>query len=89
MRINNQKSSSIIQNIACMLPAVFILAMLVFHLALPDKTFSKEEKRYLTQWPAFHIEKVLDGSYETKFEAYFSDQFPFRNFWVNIQEGLN
>jgi hypothetical protein len=29
------------------------------------------------------------GFYETKVEAYFSDQFPWRNFWVRIQKGCN
>ncbi|MEG6521272.1 DHHW family protein [Desulfotomaculum sp. 1211_IL3151] len=72
-----------------MLPFLFILAMFIFHLILPDKTFSKEERRYLAQGPVFETEKVLNGSYGTKVETYFSDQFPFRNFWVHIQEGSN
>lgn len=62
-----------------------ILVMFIFHLALPDKTFSKEERRYLAQWPVFQIETVLNGSYESKVESYFSDQFPFRNVWVHIR----
>ena len=69
-----------------MLSLLFVLAMLILHLVLPNKTFSKEEKRYLAQWPDFHIEKVLTGDYGTKVESYFSDQFPFREFWVHIQE---
>lgn len=87
MRINNKKNCAIIQNIVCILPLLFILAMFILHLVLPDKTFSKEERRYLAQWPVFHIEKVLNGSYETQVESYFSDQFPFRNFWIYIQKG--
>ncbi|MDO7785870.1 DHHW family protein [Desulforamulus aquiferis] len=63
--------------------------MFILHLALPDKTFSKEERRYLAQWPDFSTEKVLNGSYGAKVESYFSDQFPFRNFWIHIQEGSN
>ncbi|SHK14007.1 DHHW family protein [Desulforamulus aeronauticus] len=89
MRRNNKKNLAIIQNIVCMLPFLFILAMFIVHLALPDKTFSKEERRYLAQWPVFHIEKVLDGSYANKVKSYFSDQFPFRNFWVHIHKGSN
>lgn len=89
MRINSKENCAIMQNIVCMFPLLFIFAMFILHLALPDKTFSKEERRYLAQWPVFQIEKVLNGSYETKVEAYFSDQVPFRNFWVHIQEGSN
>ena len=89
MRINNKKNCTIIQNIVCMFPLLFILTMFILHLALPDKTFSQEERRYLAQWPVFDIETVLNGSYESKVEAYFSDQFPFRDVWVHIQEGSN
>ncbi|MBZ9626462.1 hypothetical protein G9F71_027045 [Clostridium sp. FP2] len=89
MRISNKKKPAIIQNIVCMLPLLFILAIFILQLALPAKTYSREERRYLAQWPAFHIEKVLNGSYETKVESYFSDQFPSRNFWVHIQKGSN
>jgi len=60
--------------------------MLILHLVLPDKTFSKEEMRYLAQWPAFSVERLQDGSYMTKVETYFSDQFPFRNLWVHIEK---
>ncbi len=86
---DNKRTCAAIQNIARVFPLLFILAMFILHLALPDKTFSKEERRYLAQWPVSHIEKVLNGSYEAKVESYFSDQFPFRNFWVHIQEESN
>jgi hypothetical protein len=71
------------------LPILFILSLFILHLALPDKTFSKEENRYLAQWPALNIENLWNGSYETKVESYFSDQFPFRDFWVHIQQRSN
>lgn len=84
--MKNRGNFTIIQNVVGMLPFLLILVMLIFHLALPDKTFSREERRYLAQWPVFHIEEVIDGSYERKVESYFSDQFPLRNFWVYIEE---
>lgn len=87
--MNNKKNFDIIQNILGIIPILFILAMFILHLTLPDKTFSTKEQRYLAQWPTFHIEKVLNGSYGTKVESYFLDQFPFRNFWVHIQEDSN
>ncbi|HHX61459.1 MAG TPA: hypothetical protein GX707_12230 [Epulopiscium sp.] len=87
--MNNKKEFVIIQNILDMVPLLFILSVLILHLALPNKTFSKEERRYLTQWPALHIEKILNGSYGATVESYFLDQFPFRNFWVHIQESAS
>ncbi len=89
MRINRKKVSAALQNIVCVIPFLFILVMLILHLVLPDKTFSKEEMRYLAQWPAFCAENVMDGSYKTKVESYFSDQFPFRNFWIHIEKNSN
>ncbi len=89
MGINNKKSFTVIRKIVCMIPPLFVLAMLILHPALPDKTFSTEERRYLTQWPVFQLEKVVNGSYQTQVEAYFSDQFPFRNFWIDIRDGSN
>lgn len=87
--MNNQKNCAIIQNTLRMLPFLFILTMFILHLTLPDKTFSTEEKRYLVQTPYFHIEKALNGSYGTKVESYFSDQFPYRKFWIHIKEGFS
>lgn len=63
--------------------------MLVLNLIISDKTFSKEEQRYLAQWPNLVIENVLNGSYETKIESYFLEQFPFREFWLHIHKGFN
>lgn len=85
MGINDQKPLALIRNVLGMFPFLLILALFVWHLALPDKTFSQEEHRYLVQWPVCHLETVLNGSYETKAEAYFADQFPWRNFWVSMQ----
>lgn len=89
MRINKLRNFAVIQNILSLFPLLLILGMFILHLALPDKTYSQEERRYLAQWPVFNIETVLNGSYETKIESYFSDQFPFRNVWVYIQQGFN
>ncbi len=89
MRINRKKICVTLQRIIRVIPFLFILVMLMLHLVLPDKTFSREEMRYLAQWPTFRVEKVMDGSYKTKVELYFSDQFPFRNFWLHIQKGSN
>ncbi|WP_050809856.1 DHHW family protein [Desulfosporosinus sp. OT] len=87
MGTKTKRNLSIILNILSVFPLLFILAMFILHLALPDITFSKEERRYLAQWPpVFHIEGIIDGSYMTKVETYFSDQFPFRIFWVHIQK---
>lgn len=78
------KKLSVLRDIVYILPLFFIFTILIVHLVLPEKTFSREERRYLEQWPTFQVGRLLDGSYETKVELYFSDQFPLRNFWVHV-----
>lgn len=89
MRIIRKITSAALQNIVSIIPFLFILTMLMLHLVLPDKTFSRDEMRYLAQWPTFYAEGIIDGSFPTKVESYFSDQFPFRNFWVHIHNDSN
>ncbi|MDQ7095747.1 hypothetical protein REC12_19330 [Desulfosporosinus sp. PR] len=86
MKIKAPKGCAVVRNILGLFPFLLILAMFLWHLALPDKTFSPKERRYLAQWPVFRLENVLNGTYETKAEAYFADQFPWRDLWVQIQE---
>ncbi len=83
------KKLSVLRGIVYMLPLLFIFTVFILHLVLPEKTFSKEERRYLEQWPTFHVGRWVDGSYETKMELYFSDQFPFRSFWVHVYSQTN
>lgn len=70
------------------IPLIFITVMFVLCLFIPSKTFSEEEMRYLQQRPSFSIEKIIDKSYMKKTELYFSDQFPFRSFWIKIKNIL-
>lgn len=70
-------------------PLFFIFGMCIIGPILPDKTFSKAEMRYLTQAPQFGLEHLLEGVYSKKFESYYSDQFPMRNFWIYIDDSIN
>lgn len=51
----------------------------------PDRLFSENENRLLTQKPAFNVDAVRDGSYETQYETYLADQFPGRDAWIGLQ----
>lgn len=82
----NGEKTPVVQKIASVFPFMLVVALLASYLLLPTKTFSVRERRYLAQWPSFHVEDVLDGSYRRKVEAHFSDQFPLRNVWLQIYE---
>lgn len=53
-----------------------IMGTFFIHIISKDKEISASENRTLAQKPT--IQDVESGKYTTKFESYFSDQFPFR-----------
>lgn len=57
----------------------------ILFIVLPDESFSAEENRNLQTFPAFSTESLLDGSFSSKINTYFADQFPLRNGLVGIK----
>lgn len=64
---------------------LFLGGLLVLHMVLPDRERSEVENRTLAQWPEFSWEALKDGSFTEDVEAYFADQFPFRDQWTVIK----
>lgn len=59
------------------LPFIIIIIGIFFvHIISKDKESSASENRVLAQKPT--IKDIEEGEYTSKFESYFSDQFPFR-----------
>lgn len=67
--------------ISLFLIPVYLLA--VINLFWPPQLVSMSENRALRQLPPFSFESLFKGQYTIDFEAYFSDQFPFRQFFIN------
>ena len=65
--------------------AAFITVFFLLFLFMPDKTFSEQENRELTQAPAFSFESLFAKKFTTKFESYTTDQFPFRDSWTTLK----
>ncbi len=57
----------------------------ILFIVMPDESFSAEENRNLQTFPAFSTESLLDGSFSSKINTYFADQFPLRNGLVGIK----
>lgn len=74
------------QYITILFPVLLILSMCAIAVVSPNKTFSKTEMRYMAQPPRLSVDNVMTGTYRDKFEAYYSDQFPLRNFWIGIEK---
>lgn len=61
--------------------AVFI----VWNLATPKKVFSQNENRYLSEFPKYTHEKLLNGEYMGGMDKYINDQVLFRDKWISIK----
>lgn len=71
--------------VALFLFVTFGLAALFW--VLPDRAFSREENRSLQTSPALSLENLASGKLLQDVNAYFSDQFPFRDLWVGVKGG--
>ena len=77
------------KNIKKYMPAIaFLLAIFMFFGALliaPKKEFSQNEKRMLSKAPEVSFENLANGKLTKDLEAYVSDHFPLRDFFVGVQ----
>lgn len=60
----------------------FIGGLAVSFWVMPDKDFSENENRVLSDFPTVSLDKVMEGELSEDFNAYFTDQFPFRDLWL-------
>lgn len=70
--------------LTCVLFCAFLFSMLILFLALPEKTFSEKEKRYLAEKPALTAENCLSGDFSESAESYLADHIPGRDFFVGL-----
>lgn len=54
-----------------------------------DATFSPTDNRKLAEKPAFSLAALLDGSFISDFETYYSDTFPARETLLKLNRSLN
>ncbi|MEK4514441.1 DHHW family protein [Paenibacillus sp. FSL H8-0122] len=64
---------------------MFTGAVLVVNCLTPGKVFSESENRMLQQLPAFSLQALGSGKFTSEFEAYLSDQFMARDFWIGLK----
>lgn len=75
-------------------PLVIFGAVLLFGGALlnlfwPKRTQIELENRKAAQSPAFCIEGLLDGSWQSSFATWMQDQFVLRDQWINAQRATD
>ena len=81
MEINMKKISHIL-TVALFLAVIGGLAIAFW--IIPDKNFSENENRVLSDFPTVSGEKILQGELSEDFDAYFTDQFPLRDTFLTL-----
>ncbi len=64
---------------------VFLVGLLTWHIALPDRDRSETENRTLAQFPEFSWSALKSGRFTEGVEDYFADQFPLRDGWTGLK----
>ncbi|WP_409968634.1 DHHW family protein [Bengtsoniella intestinalis] len=67
---------------------VCLMGTTALSVAMPDQNRSDVENRTLAQWPSLSWTAVKDGSFMEGVDAYFTDQFPFRDSWTGLHARL-
>jgi len=62
--------------------AILILGTTLINIVKKDTDFSEIENRYLAKRPNFTLGDFKDSSFESQYELYVNEQFPFRKHWI-------
>ncbi len=68
--------------------ALFVITFIglsLLFIIMPDRDFSENENRVLKEFPVFSFKALWSGEYTSDLSEYCSDQFPVRDFFVNIK----
>jgi hypothetical protein len=79
----------ILENLYIYVFLIMIFGILVVSTILPDKDFSEYENRLLQMMPSISMEKIFDGSFQSEFDTYTSDQVVFKDFFVKSKNYLD
>ena len=63
----------------------FLFGFGIAHFILPDRYFSEQENRYLSQFKAPTPGTLRSGKFMEDFEDYITDQFPLRDQWIQLK----
>ena len=69
--------------IAVLSAMIAVMGIAIF--ILPQSTFSEDENRDLTTFPAFSIQSLIRGDWTKKISEFYADQFPVRRLMVQLK----
>ena len=82
--INNSEMSLLLFFIFFIIISIF----LIISIFAPEKTISERENRTLQPFPKPTISTIFSGQFIKDFETHYSDTFPFRNFFLDVNDGI-
>ncbi len=65
--------------------AIIVVLLDILFIAIPDRTTSETENRNLQQSPKLSWNTFTSGRFESQFDDYVADQFPYRDTWIGIE----
>ena len=68
---------------------VYIGIFCFLFFALPERSFSAAENRFLQTRPVLSRQKLLSGQFSQAAEKYLADQFVLRDSWIRLKACLN
>lgn len=80
---NGSSKIAMILSVAVCVIILFVLGILAW--ALPQPTYSEQERRDLAQMPEFTFESFFKGEYTAKIELSYADTFAFRDQFVKAK----
>ncbi len=69
--------------------ALLLLGLAIANLVWPKRDMIELENRKAAQFPAFSIEALLDGRWQSGFARWMQDQFLLRDAWINTQRAAD
>lgn len=71
------------------LGVLLLAGITLLNLFWPKRTQIELENRRAAQFPAFRLEDLLDGSWQSAFSTWMQDQFLLRDQWINTQRAAD
>lgn len=81
----NEKNTQLYNVVTVILFLLVILFFTVAGMFTPDRVFSANENRFLTQKPELTVENFFEGEFSNDYENYISDQFIWRDSWIKVK----
>lgn len=69
--------------------ALLLLGLTIANLVCPKRDMIELENRKAAQFPAFSVEALLDGRWQSGFARWMQDQFLLRDTWINTQRAAD